>query len=59
MDKSATSAPVRVKFSRYEKIVIGILGFLQFTVILDVSAVMRTKHNGCEVLVSLDDRAQL
>src|SRR5271167_1821113 len=31
MDKPAT----RVKFSRYEKVVIGILGFLQFTVILD------------------------
>src|ERR1700744_6382765 len=35
MDKSATSASVRIKFSRYEKVVIGILGFLQFTVILD------------------------
>jgi predicted MFS family arabinose efflux permease len=35
MDKPATRAPVRIKFSRYEKVVIGILGFLQFTVILD------------------------
>src|ERR1700690_4093704 len=35
MDKPATGAPVRIKFSRYEKVVIGILGFLQFTVILD------------------------
>src|ERR1700675_3158251 len=35
MDKQATPAPVRIKFSRYEKVVIGILGFLQFTVILD------------------------
>ncbi len=35
MDKPATRAPVRNKFSRYEKVVIGILGFLQFTVILD------------------------
>ena len=35
MDKPTTRAPVRIKFSRYEKVVIGILGFLQFTVILD------------------------
>ena len=35
MDTAAISSPVRVKFSRYEKVVIGILGFLQFTVILD------------------------
>src|SRR5579863_8102823 len=35
MDKPATGAPVRIKFSRYEKVVICILGFLQFTVILD------------------------
>jgi len=35
MDKSETRAPVRINFSRYEKVVIGILGFLQFTVILD------------------------
>jgi predicted MFS family arabinose efflux permease len=35
MDKQATPAPGRIKFSRYEKVVIGILGFLQFTVILD------------------------
>jgi predicted MFS family arabinose efflux permease len=35
MDKPATPAPLRIKFSRYEKVVIGILGFLQFTVILD------------------------
>src|SRR6202161_123852 len=35
MDKPATRPPVRIKFSRYEKVVIGILGFLQFTVILD------------------------
>jgi predicted MFS family arabinose efflux permease len=35
MDKPAVSAPVRIKFSRYEKAVIAILGFLQFTVILD------------------------
>ena len=35
MDKPATSARVRTKFSQYQKVVIGILGFLQFTVILD------------------------
>jgi predicted MFS family arabinose efflux permease len=35
MDRQATRALVRIKFSRYEKVVIGILGFLQFTVILD------------------------
>ena len=35
MDKPSTSAPVQTKFSRYEKVVIGFLGFLQFTVILD------------------------
>src|SRR5580658_3006510 len=35
MDKLATPTPLRIKFSRYEKVVIGILGFLQFTVILD------------------------
>jgi predicted MFS family arabinose efflux permease len=35
MDKPATPVPVRIKFSRYEKVAIGILGFLQFTVILD------------------------
>ena len=35
MDNPATLAPVLIKFSRYEKVVIGILGFLQFTVILD------------------------
>src|ERR1700679_3280564 len=35
MDKPATRATIRIKFSRYEKVVIGILGFLQFTVILD------------------------
>src|SRR5579863_9449945 len=36
MDKMATHTPsVSIKFSRYQKVVIGILGFLQFTVILD------------------------
>ena len=35
MNKSATSSPARVQFSGYQKVVIGILGFLQFTVILD------------------------
>ena len=35
MDKPSTRAPGRIKFSRYEKVVIGILAFLQFTVILD------------------------
>ncbi len=35
MDKSATHTPTGIKFSRYEKTVIGILAFLQFTVILD------------------------
>jgi len=35
MDKIEARAPDRIKFSRYEKVVIGILGFLQFTVILD------------------------
>src|SRR5277367_4458732 len=35
MDKLATRAPVRITFSRYQKVVIFFLGFLQFTVILD------------------------
>jgi predicted MFS family arabinose efflux permease len=35
MDNPAARAQVPVKFSRYEKLVIGILGFLQFTLILD------------------------
>src|SRR5450631_2307040 len=35
MDKTATSSPARIQFSGYQKVVIGILGFLQFTVILD------------------------
>jgi predicted MFS family arabinose efflux permease len=35
MDKIEARAPDHIKFSRYEKVVIGILGFLQFTVILD------------------------
>jgi predicted MFS family arabinose efflux permease len=35
MDNPAARTQARVSFSRYEKAVIGILGFLQFTVILD------------------------
>jgi predicted MFS family arabinose efflux permease len=35
MDNPAARTQARVTFSRYEKAVIGILGFLQFTVILD------------------------
>ncbi len=35
MDKTTTSSPARIQFSAYQKVVIGILGFLQFTVILD------------------------
>src|ERR1700683_5492729 len=35
MDKTARSSPARIQFSGYQKVVIGILGFLQFTVILD------------------------
>src|SRR5271155_5022776 len=35
MDNPAIRAQVPIKFSRYEKVVIGILGFLQFTIILD------------------------
>ena len=35
MDKQATGATVRIKFSPYEKFVIAILAFLQFTIILD------------------------
>src|ERR1700733_1695757 len=35
MDKTVTSSPARIQFSGYQKVVIGILGFLQFTVILD------------------------
>jgi len=36
MDKTTTpTSPIHIKFSRYEKVVISILGFLQFTVILD------------------------
>src|ERR1700683_5707797 len=35
MDKTVTNSPARIQFSGYQKVVIGILGFLQFTVILD------------------------
>jgi predicted MFS family arabinose efflux permease len=35
MDKTTTRTPARISFSGYQKVVIGILGFLQFTVILD------------------------
>jgi predicted MFS family arabinose efflux permease len=35
VDKIEARTPDHLKFSRYEKVVIGILGFLQFTVILD------------------------
>jgi predicted MFS family arabinose efflux permease len=35
MDKTAAGTPTPIKFSGYQKVVIGILGFLQFTVILD------------------------
>ena len=35
MNKSTTGSPGRLPFSGYQKVVIGILGFLQFTVILD------------------------
>jgi predicted MFS family arabinose efflux permease len=35
MDKTAARAPTRVRFSGYQKVLIAILGFLQFTVILD------------------------
>jgi predicted MFS family arabinose efflux permease len=35
MDKTAAPTPTRLKFSRYQKVVIAILGFLQFSVILD------------------------
>jgi predicted MFS family arabinose efflux permease len=35
MEKTSASSPARIQFSGYQKIVIGILGFLQFTVILD------------------------
>jgi predicted MFS family arabinose efflux permease len=35
MDTTATLSPPRIKFSGYQRVVIGILGFLQFTVILD------------------------
>jgi predicted MFS family arabinose efflux permease len=35
MDKTVKSSPARIQFSGYQKVVIGILGFLQFTVILD------------------------
>jgi predicted MFS family arabinose efflux permease len=35
MDTTSTPSPPRIKFSGYQKVVIGILGFLQFTVILD------------------------
>jgi predicted MFS family arabinose efflux permease len=35
MDTQATTTPARTQFSGYQKVVIGILGFLQFTVILD------------------------
>lgn len=35
MNNTATSSAPRIRFSGYQKVVIGILGFLQFTVILD------------------------
>jgi predicted MFS family arabinose efflux permease len=35
MDKTAARSPSRIKFSGYQQLVIAILGFLQFTVILD------------------------
>jgi predicted MFS family arabinose efflux permease len=35
MDKTAAGPPARIRFSGYQKLVIAILGFLQFTVILD------------------------
>ena len=35
MDKTVTSSPPHLQFSGYQKVVIGILGFLQFSVILD------------------------
>jgi predicted MFS family arabinose efflux permease len=35
MDETAARIPTRIKFSGYQKVVIAILGFLQFTVILD------------------------
>jgi predicted MFS family arabinose efflux permease len=35
MDTKATGTPARDSFSGYQKVVIGILGFLQFTIILD------------------------
>ena len=35
MDKTAVRSPTRIRFSGYQKVVIAILGFLQFTVILD------------------------
>ena len=35
MDTTAARTPIRIKFSGYQKVVIAILGFLQFTVILD------------------------
>lgn len=35
MDKTAARSATRIKFSGYQKVVIAILGFLQFTVILD------------------------
>jgi predicted MFS family arabinose efflux permease len=35
VDNTVTSKPPRTQFSGYQKVLIGILGFLQFTVILD------------------------
>src|SRR5579872_6072329 len=35
MDNSGKPAPARIKFTGYQKLVIAILAFLQFTVILD------------------------
>src|SRR5579871_215405 len=35
MDKAAARTATRIKFSGYQKVLIAILGFLQFTVILD------------------------
>jgi predicted MFS family arabinose efflux permease len=35
MDTTVASTPIRASFSRYQKLLLGILAFLQFTVILD------------------------
>src|SRR5580704_11030819 len=53
MDNAAKTSPARIQFSGYQKVVIGTLGFLQFTVILDF---MITSPLGAIVMPTLHIR---